>query len=738
MFTKDFPAGRLITIDAPCRLFIAIIFIIVCLIPFGNLSAQSEIKISGQVKDVATGAPIPGAAVSLEGTGKYAVSDAMGRFYFVDLLSGDYSVKAERIGYVQNTPVTASPGDAYSIFVNIGMSRVPVYVEGQTVTGAGGGGYKIVRSAGITTVEIPASGIRSIGEFTEQVPEVELVESGPRKFLRIRGAGLNATTVMLDGRAINSVLDSRGDISVIPLGSVVKVEIAAGGHRAGGLAGSVNFITDAYKRNSTSIASERGSFGREIYSIGTGYRSMRNLGLTIEARSEFFRGDFTFTDPRDSMQSRINNYDRAQKLFGALAYTWNGRSLRLNCRFFKRKAGVPGPIFQPTPEASSGSEEYEAYSRFEMKSAKRAVFDIAGGITRRHAEFDSPRTPTNFIPYKSRFDEQSRDIKFGLGSTGKVDLDANLSLRYESLDGKDLLRPSSSFGFRSRAINTISAGMVYHFLGVLAAAESSAIAFGYRNEWGKQGDYSMPSAALRMNFGLPFNPGVDLSFSRGRRLPDLTDLYWKEDVFATPNPELNPERSENFQLGADLKGYPAGPFSLRATRYINRYKDLIIWRKWAGDKFKPVNVSKAEIDGWEFAFEADPFSGPLTLNWTASFSRPLNREEEQSHRGKYLTFRPIDVQTAIARLTYKNFDLKFKSRHIGKRYTTEENTKSLPAVDLLDFNFEYKFKIKSTVTTVGLGITNIGNIQYEILDRQPEKPREYRAIIEFTPKGVFR
>ncbi|MEE9553554.1 MAG: TonB-dependent receptor [candidate division Zixibacteria bacterium] len=728
------PADRHFIAESYSRFFIAIIFIVLIFYLCIETRAQSEIKISGRVTDLVSGAPIPGATVAIDGTGRISTTDSDGRFYFTDLPTGKYTVTAKRIRFRQGGS-EAVIDDVFTSSITISLARSPVIVRGQAVTKTRDDLFVVNRLGAVTVVDIPTSGLGSIAQLTDKLPELELVESGNRQYLRIRGAPLNGTVIMLNGRSINSTFDSRGDISTIPFGSVTTVEIVTGGdYKSPGLAGTVNFITDIDRKNII-VAAERGNFGFESYSAGGGFSFAEIVTVSLDTRGEYSKGDFEFVDPRDSVQIRLNNFNKSSSLYAGSKIKWDRSSVMISARYFKRTAGVPGAVFQLTPDALSESEEMELASGFERRFFGNAVFDITAGLNRRRAEFDSPRTSTNFIPYKTRFDEHARDIKIGFNSTGSVDLNGYYSIRYESLDGNDLIRPSSSFGFHSRTINALSLGMGYRFSILNRVIEHSVVTIGLREEWGDEGDFLSPSVSLRMNTNFPLNPGFDISFSKGRRLPDLTDLYWKEDVFATPNPELNPEESESFQAGADLKSDYAGTTELRLTSFFNRYRDLIIWRKWAGDKFKPVNLSKAEIDGWEMTFESIPFSGPLRLFWAASFIRPLNKEEEASHRDKYLTFRPIGTQTMSIEFRQKRFELKLRGRHIGACYTTEENTKSRPAVDLLDLEVKIKLDVRRVRSSLGFGVVNIGDIQYEILDRQPEKPREYRVKITLSSKG---
>ena len=206
-------------------------------------------------------------------------------------------------------------------------------------------------------------------------------------------------------------------------------------------------------------------------------------------------------------------------------------------------------------------------------------------------------------------------------------------------------------------------------------------------------------------------------------------------MFATPNPDLKAERSTSFEAGIDFGFSGTVSTDFRASHFKNDYEDLIVWRKWAGDKFKPVNLSRAEISGWNISMESRPFRGPIKLRWSAGFVKPLNKEPELSHYDKFLTFRPIGVQNAAVEFELKSLTMTVSGRHYGRRYTTEENTKSLSPVDLVDLELAWKTDYRALEFRFTGAVNNIGDIQYEILDRQPEKPREYRASIEISYGG---
>ena len=76
------------------------VLVIGLLLP-GMLLAQGTGKIRGTVVDEATGDPIIGANVVLEGTSRGAATDLDGFFVILAIQPGKYTVRASAIGYAQ-------------------------------------------------------------------------------------------------------------------------------------------------------------------------------------------------------------------------------------------------------------------------------------------------------------------------------------------------------------------------------------------------------------------------------------------------------------------------------------------------------------------------------------------------------------------------------------------------------------------------------------------------------------
>lgn len=90
-------------------------------------------RLTGRVLDAATGQPLDGATVRIQGTKQSRISDDDGRFVFDDVPAGDLVLQAARPGYADvSGSVSAEPGQSKRL--EIRMSTQPIALEPLVVT----------------------------------------------------------------------------------------------------------------------------------------------------------------------------------------------------------------------------------------------------------------------------------------------------------------------------------------------------------------------------------------------------------------------------------------------------------------------------------------------------------------------------------------------------------------------------------------------------------------------------
>ena len=102
-----------------------------------GVSAQGTGTVTGVVTNGATGQPIAGAQVSVEGTGLGQLTNNVGRYIILNVPAGQAIIRAQFIGYgaETNTVTVASGGSAVADFV---LRSEAISLEGVVVTGTAG------------------------------------------------------------------------------------------------------------------------------------------------------------------------------------------------------------------------------------------------------------------------------------------------------------------------------------------------------------------------------------------------------------------------------------------------------------------------------------------------------------------------------------------------------------------------------------------------------------------------
>ena len=181
---------------------------------------------------------------------------------------------------------------------------------------------------------------------------------------------------------------------------------------------------------------------------------------------------------------------------------------------------------------------------------------------------------------------------------------------------------------------------------------------------------------------------VTISWAEGFKAPTFNDLYWPIGAYSAGNPDLLPEDSEIFELGA------RGDYSLwkwEASIYQNRIDNLIEWAPNPTEAYPyqwvPSNVDSAKIKGGEF--RADTNLGGWDITTSFSYTDPRNQKTDkmlQKRAQKKFTF---DIDRS-----FSHWDAGASFNASSKRYTNTTNTASVGGYGLLDFRLSYQLAEK--------------------------------------------
>lgn len=181
------------------------------------LSAQQTGSITGRVTEAATGNPIPGAQIVLEGTRRGTLTNTEGRYVLLNVPEGTREVRVINLGYSsQSETVTVTAGEASeaSFALEVSAVRLDALVV-SAVTGQVERRRSLGTNVGNINVEdeIEMSSIQTISDVLQgRVAGLNLQDvagtTGTSQRIRIRGANSlslsNEPLIYIDGIRINT------------------------------------------------------------------------------------------------------------------------------------------------------------------------------------------------------------------------------------------------------------------------------------------------------------------------------------------------------------------------------------------------------------------------------------------------------------------------------------------------------------------------------------------------------
>jgi hypothetical protein len=204
-------------------------------------------KIAGVVVDAATGEPLPGANVIIEGTDLGAAADPDGYFFVIRISPGIYNVQARMMGYESLTQTGVEVSSDHTTRIDFRLR--PTVIPGEGVT--------VKAEAEIIKMDLSSSSVSAKSDEIEAVPFVDEIgdyinrQAGVKGW-NVRGGSLDQVGFTTDGL---NLVDGRTNTPALmpPLSMVKELNVIKGGFAAeyGNLrSGLINIVTrepsDAY------------------------------------------------------------------------------------------------------------------------------------------------------------------------------------------------------------------------------------------------------------------------------------------------------------------------------------------------------------------------------------------------------------------------------------------------------------------------------------------------------------
>lgn len=537
------------------------------------------------------------------------------------------------------------------------------------------------------------------------------------------------TLIMLDGIPLNKS-GTAFDISTIPAEIIESIEIVKGSSSSiggsGSMGGIININTKRANNNCKINASHSfGSFGLDKHSLTL---STANSIFQFYAfvRKSFARNDFEYIPAADLDTLRTRDYNDKSIYDANISLSYSGSIGMISYKFlfqdfFKKLPGNTESLewFKDSRLTGQSQKHIINYSRkLEDYRIKADLFYSLDKSLYDNTRLDSLLLNNIYLAILARNRQQSRGIKLHSEYMSDVFyVDWGGDYRYEDFKYTDLNYPAQSIEkvFRNNyAVFGKTKLKQKHFPYTTSLTGSvrwdNTTGFDDHTSWKIEPGFSYE------NYFKIFLGG---NVANGYTLPSYYSLFWKGDTQVSGNPDLKPESSLSWQIFSKLELLDN---SFKVTYRHDDINDMIIWDRDFWGKWKPRNLSSAEVENWNFELNLKPYKS-LEFRTVYSKSLAINRSKNDPNYGSKIIYVPDYSLDINARLRSGKFIGNISYKLTGEQWSNSCQAAiehQLPAYGLVDADVGYSLNWKEFEFIPAVKVNNILNKLYEIYDHIPQ------------------
>ncbi len=610
-------------------------------------------RIEGRVIDKKTTEPLPLADVALKGTILGASADEDGHYLISKVPAGKYRIIASMIGYKTATRLIEVSADKLSI---LDFELYPMVIPmGEVVITATKTERAIsdipVSADVITREEMELANIETACQAVKYLPGV-YAQGGfgwVKEAAKLQGLDPQYTLLLLDGQKLRGAPKYSAGLSQYPAEMIERVEVIKGPasslYGSDAISGVINVITrTAPEKPAGSASAAFGTYNTRIYRLSQGAKIGR-LGYFLSYNRREYDGE------PDTLGENWDEF-RDEGFQGSLGYEFaHGLKLVLKPGYFQREQ-----IMDPL-----GQQRYTLNSVGEWRLSEVSNLKLRGSWFKYHRLMLKAGVDTTDI-YHNLYEAElnySHLIRRNLLTFGYYYCqEKHTHFKFDTLLKSGTVRQITNSLFIQDEVEVSPFSLV---LGTR---------LDHHDRWGI---IVNPNVGLlcRLTEGLKLRGSVGRAFKE----PPMCHLYTVEMFMARlwikANPDLKPEKSIGYQLGAE---YGIGENLLTKISFFrNDIEDLI--ERYDTDTTKlgpdfmpyPVysykNIAEVYTQGIEFALWSQ-FSDWLSgrLGYTLLDSRNKETDDELFYNPRHKLNMELECKVPYG------FGMNLRSEYIGKRW----------------------------------------------------------------------
>ncbi|KQC30396.1 TonB-dependent receptor [Flagellimonas eckloniae] len=273
--------------------------------------AQNRYNISGTIK-TENGEPLAYATINLDRNNKYAVANENGIYQIKNVRSGDYTITVSSIGFATKTQAISVNGDLTLDFTLIEDVQAldDVIVEGKKSSTK-----QEERAITIGSFELAdvVSQTNILADAVDKIAGVRIRRSGSLgdgADVSINGLNGTAVRTFVDGVPIEFLFPGT-DIATLPLTGIRRVDVFKGvlpvDISSDALGGGINIITEENTVNRLRASYSAGSFNTHLGDVSVTLTDGKESFVKVTAGANYSDNDYTFKAP-----IRVVNPDNGQ------------------------------------------------------------------------------------------------------------------------------------------------------------------------------------------------------------------------------------------------------------------------------------------------------------------------------------------------------------------------------------------------------------------------------------------
>ncbi len=635
---------------------------LILFLSLSGLYAQSlsSNRLSGYILNEDTSTPLAYVNIVVIDVGMGTTSDDQGRFFIDGLAPGNYQLRMSYIGFEDQIEEITLP-----LVAPLELKLKPELIEMSTLVVTGTRTERFLKDVPVTTQvikneKLKETGGTDISQVLGHVTGIAVVENQFGTGIELSGFDANHVLVMVDGLKMIGRTNGQLDISQIPIEQIERIEIVKGAASAlygsEAMGGVVNIITarggSKFGLKAGSVLGSYGRLGANMAISGKilGWQTKVNLNNRIYGGNTLNTG---------SLWENGSEYDKLN--FGL--QTSGNPTEKLTVHFqtsrFLETQTTDLSVFEDVTTNTRNSSRLEL-----VGTQERLTLTLGLDYSDYDHLYERIVSSSGFIKSSDRTIEEllrgelqgllegeKHALMFGTGAESEL-------TESDRIDGGEQ-----------------SATLIHLFVqDEWTLSPQTSGTFGLRMD-----DHSIYGNYLSPKVSFMFKPEmisrIRLSFGQGFRAPTFKELFLDYTVEGIGyriigDPELNPERSNNFNL--DFERWHTQKYHGRLNFFYNRIENLIDYTfigvednlsLWQTANIKEAITSGAEIDLTYFYSKRIEWTlGYAYLNtWDVDNESPINLKAKHK------------ANTSLRIKLGGSASMNLSGQYIGDRYYGEQS-----------------------------------------------------------------